>query len=481
MIDLLGRKTVAAQIFASKFDSDFDSTALTTKYHQYLAVFLLVGLNWFFCYYSLLRGYVKGYAWQKSFMSACITQFVMEIIISESIECYWLNVLVPSLARIEVREVHAKLKNVIDDIFEVRDLQEVLRSNDTVKQKQLVLDNGHILNAPEYLFVSNKLATTFPQLLESHIVKSYMTYYPGEISKTWHTTDRSPRIYNMYLQYMNGSQGVAWYARYLAIAAVYFYSTVQVLGLLPQMYQILIIRVLQPVLSSAIALLWYYVLSTQYSLIAASIACGLFAIYLYRSYSVYYVSRHRRVKPEHSGNSSGGNGSSRNTATTTTTNRVEISADSRIPKHPPAIQKQQQLQHQQQVTASARSKLQTNGSSTINNTTLKSIAENNEVEYLTTVVGDYGRPSLRAFNDDSDGEEQVGDIEMARHQMNRNKSLTTTATAASNKGAVSQSTHTAGTDNRSSHQAAAPAQQQKQPPQVIAELNSNELEDVEDL
>eukprot|EP01031_Cornospumella_fuschlensis_P026011 gene26011-31410_t len=46
--------------------------------------------------------------------------------------------------------------------------------------------NSQLLpNAPEYFFVSHRVATRYPSLLESQFVHSYRTVWPGELGKRW--------------------------------------------------------------------------------------------------------------------------------------------------------------------------------------------------------------------------------------------------------------------------------------------------------
>ena len=42
-----------------------------------------------------------------------------------------------------------------------------------------------LLQAPEYLFVSTRVAAAYPDLLESIVIRAYESYLPGQLSRKW--------------------------------------------------------------------------------------------------------------------------------------------------------------------------------------------------------------------------------------------------------------------------------------------------------
>jgi len=124
---------------------------------------VVVLLNLFFVYFSLLRGLERGFEWQRLFLVACIIQFIVEILFYETSECAIVHFYIPDLARNEVRSVGFAVHQAVSKVCTA-----------TVESASSV-----ILDAPRYLFVSTNVAKKFPDLLESIIVMSYHTYSPG--------------------------------------------------------------------------------------------------------------------------------------------------------------------------------------------------------------------------------------------------------------------------------------------------------------
>ncbi len=83
--DLLGRDTAAAKIFRAKADEDYSTMPVVKQWQKIVSAAVLVCLNLFFIYYSILRGYQKGITWQRAFLMACIAQGVIEIFLAPSI------------------------------------------------------------------------------------------------------------------------------------------------------------------------------------------------------------------------------------------------------------------------------------------------------------------------------------------------------------------------------------------------------------
>jgi len=103
--DLLGRSTPAAIIFETKADEDFEHTEVVTKTAKRLAMLALAAINIFFVYFAILTGFRRGTTWQKSYLIACIIQFIVEIVLNETIECVWIQCIIPMLVSDDVRKV----------------------------------------------------------------------------------------------------------------------------------------------------------------------------------------------------------------------------------------------------------------------------------------------------------------------------------------------------------------------------------------
>jgi hypothetical protein len=262
--DLLGRDTPAAVIFETKAAEDFKHTKVVTRTAKRLAIVALVIINVFFVYYAMLTGYRRGISWQRVYLFACIIQFVVEILLFETMECVWINCAIPVLVSGEVRRVCDSITEVVRNLC-----------------IDPVIEARIFLNAPDYLFVSTNVAKKFPDLMESILVQAYTTHLPGELARKWQVgsvarAHRHQRLRDVTL-----------------LSAMF--GTLQYLGTAPFVLHRMFIRFVQPFVLSGLVMLWKGIASNMiYVFVAvAVIACGA-AVCAYRYYSEREATR--RVK-----------------------------------------------------------------------------------------------------------------------------------------------------------------------------------------
>jgi hypothetical protein len=259
--DLLGRDTPAAIIFETKSAEDFKHTKVVTKTMKRLAMLMLVGINFFFVYYAMLTGYRRGINWQRTYLMACIIQFVTEIVLFETMECVWVNCCIPVLVSSEVRRVGESITEVVRNLC-----------------SNVHADANIFLNAPDYLFVSTNVAKKFPHLMESILVQAYTTHLPGELARKWQVgaIARNQRMQRLRHATLLGSM----------------LGVLQHLGTAPFVVQRLFIRFVQPFFFSGLVLLWGLVVTNPiYIIVAALLTAALLAYCVYR-YHIDKVATH---------------------------------------------------------------------------------------------------------------------------------------------------------------------------------------------
>jgi hypothetical protein len=276
MVDLLGRNTIAAKIFKQKFEEEFGHSRVVVLFHKCAAAAALVGLNAFFLYFVLLRAALKGESWQNQYVLCCLAQFVVDILIFETVECAWLNFLVPQYVHEEVSSAAQKLRVLT---------QQLAGPSHDVEQGRPQGDaNKFFLNAPAHLFVSLKLAKRKPQLLESIIVSTYRYHLPGEICRTWPHTGTKEATSGRAGQY-------AWLPLPRSLLRAFALSMQLFIGV-PYVYQRVVLRFAQPVVFSALALTFRAVVRNKVAL--ALLSAVLAAVVALRSWMAY----RRRVVPD---------------------------------------------------------------------------------------------------------------------------------------------------------------------------------------
>jgi hypothetical protein len=267
VIDLLGKDTAPARIFANKVEEDFETRRVVSRSTKYLAWCSVIAINMFFVYYTLLHSYVKGVGWQRSYLIGCVLQFVVEITLNETLECLWVNCFVPSLVANQVHDVSLKLTKAIDLLCNVG-------KSHAKRTKRLFLD------APSYLFVSTNLAAKFPTLLESMIIRSYSHHLPGPVAYKWKFdshgwTETAKRLLDVF-------QLKHFHTR--VISSVMY--SLQVLGASPFVFQRVFIRLSQPWLLASLTAFAYYVGSSPIA-IGVTVAVAVLVIaFLVRRYMI---------------------------------------------------------------------------------------------------------------------------------------------------------------------------------------------------
>jgi hypothetical protein len=261
MLDLLGRNTLAAKIFREKFGEEFGHSRVVLELQKYFAAVVLLALNAFFIYFVMIKGVQKGRDWQVQYVTCCLIQVGVDILLFETVECAWLNFLVPQYVHEEVACAAEKLRSLTQRIAGLRtDIEETQQGQEVTK---------FFLNAPAHLFVSTKLAKKKPQLLESMIVSSYRHHLPGEICKTWpHCSDREETL--RLTQARTWLSLLRWVLRGLTLSLQLFVAV-------PFAYQKVGLRFAQPVVFSGLALVIYSIFTSVVGQVVVGL-CGLAAI-----------------------------------------------------------------------------------------------------------------------------------------------------------------------------------------------------------
>jgi hypothetical protein len=272
MLDLLGRTTVAAKIFREKFKEEFGQSRVVVRWHKYAAAGALVALNAFFIYFVMIRGIQKGRDWQLQYITCCAVQVGVDILLFETVECAWLNFLVPQYVHDEVASAAEKLRSLT---------QKLAGSRTDIEDAQPELEvTKFFLNAPPHLFASVKLARMKPHLLESLIVGSYRHHLPGEICKTWpHCSGNEESRHSVATDAGTGLPLLRRVLRGLTLSLQLFISV-------PFVYQKVVLRFAQPVVFSGIALIFYTIFSS---------VVGWMAVFLVALCAVIYAVRRCRM------------------------------------------------------------------------------------------------------------------------------------------------------------------------------------------
>ena len=117
VLDLLGRDTPAAKIFATKSEHDFRYSMVVSRVAKILAWCGVIVLNLFFIYFSMLRGLQRGHDWQIMYLVGCLIQLLVEVVFYETSECALIHFLIPDLARNEIHSIQFVLHKAIESLW----------------------------------------------------------------------------------------------------------------------------------------------------------------------------------------------------------------------------------------------------------------------------------------------------------------------------------------------------------------------------
>lgn len=240
VVDLLGGDTPAAQVYSMKFEEDFRSTMIVTKLSKWIAWIVVILLNLFFIFFTMLKGLRRGKSWQNTYVVACIFQFLIEFLFYETTECVIINFFIPELVRTEVQAAMFAVKKAFQSIH----------------QGISSISSRRILNASSYFYISSHVSACFPQSLARIIIASHSTYLPGQISLKWLPNQQKWYQWNTLCFRKIGTHRQQ--VRYIPLSTL-FILLLQRFSTIDSFVQRMIIHLLQP-----IVLLFLFMLTILY-------------------------------------------------------------------------------------------------------------------------------------------------------------------------------------------------------------------------
>jgi len=153
LIDLLGRDTNAAIIFERTIEKDLRTVAVVSKYLKVLVIVLMVLLNFYFVYGSILYGRNKDSRWQYKWIAAFLLNLLIDIAYNGILEVIMISYVIPVSIIDETNVMKKKLDQLIQDIASKKD--SIIDSDNTT------------FSVTDYLFVSSNVAKKRPDIPES--------------------------------------------------------------------------------------------------------------------------------------------------------------------------------------------------------------------------------------------------------------------------------------------------------------------------
>ena len=244
----LSKNTPAAKIFNSIASVNFKHSIVVTRTAKRLAWLIVIMINIYFVYFALLRAMTRSRSWQLDYIVACMFQMFVEIFLYETGECIWIHYVIPKLVHEEVSFTMNTVREAINLAF----------SDD---------DKRPVLNTPSFFFPSVKLAHRFPNLFESSIVLSFLSYFPPQDLDLSYSSEpvKATLKHNkvgvtggFYASVNNNMiSKLALFFRRFSLSMLVL-SMLQRIGTVPIRAQQLIIHTLQPIFLSLVIVAYYF-------------------------------------------------------------------------------------------------------------------------------------------------------------------------------------------------------------------------------
>jgi hypothetical protein len=94
-VDLLGRGSEEADIFLATFEDSLKAKKVVSVYTKVIMILLMVALNIYFTYISLIYCSDKSYQWQLHWLGTFLTNVGIDISYNSLSEAYVLKYMVP--------------------------------------------------------------------------------------------------------------------------------------------------------------------------------------------------------------------------------------------------------------------------------------------------------------------------------------------------------------------------------------------------
>ena len=151
LIDLLGRDTNAAIIFERTIEKDLRTVAVVSKYLKVVVIVLMVLLNFYFVYGSILYGRNKDSRWQYKWIAAFSLNLLIDIAYNGILEVIMISYVIPISILDETNVIKKKLDQLIQDIASKKD--------------SIIDSNNASFSVTDFLFVSNNVGKSIFSLI----------------------------------------------------------------------------------------------------------------------------------------------------------------------------------------------------------------------------------------------------------------------------------------------------------------------------
>ena len=234
LVDLLGRNTIEAKIFSRGIDKEMKKVMVLPISLKVLAGVLMILLNFYFVYGSILYARGKSTDWQGKWLQVFCFNLFIDIMYTSVAEVFILRYLIPTA-----------IANRAADIKEKLDLLSSKMSN--------LSNDNKTFSVTQWFFVSNHIAMKRPDIPEASIVLAYRSVSPNDISSKFNRlieVENKKEAENI-VRNRNESHNLIIAQTVLDITTLVLKGLTLMslqIGVLPDFLQVLIVRLSQVIL-----------------------------------------------------------------------------------------------------------------------------------------------------------------------------------------------------------------------------------------
>lgn len=117
------------KIYNFKKDLDNPTKGSKSEYTYYSSILTLICLNVFFVYYTILKGNLRGTSWQYQYVVACFVQLLLDVLLFGTIECVYINVILPLSVKPDIQIAQKLLDDYLIDVEFYRFIKDIDEHN----------------------------------------------------------------------------------------------------------------------------------------------------------------------------------------------------------------------------------------------------------------------------------------------------------------------------------------------------------------
>lgn len=267
LLDILGRDTSDAVIFKQIIDKELRPEIAVSRILKYTFVALILLMNLYFMYATTLYSKGTSYDWQFNWVQLFVINIGFDIMIGQPFKVYLLQYIIP----MSINDKIFLVKKTIDNLVRV-----IIKNSKYIRSKKL-----NLFSVSDYFFISSRIASRRPDLLESFFVLSYRSPFPTK--QLQHEIPRSSTHDNKN-SYQFGKNRLYGIMTMINIILNGIKSLIFTLAVSPSLIQNLVLDIIKPLFPLGVIIMCYNIQQYKLLYICVGVLALILLYLIYRGY-----------------------------------------------------------------------------------------------------------------------------------------------------------------------------------------------------